>query len=205
MEFLFFLLVLLTIITLIGHGIWVAIRAFVRLLLSDNADKKNDDGITRLFEPPAGPLNDLAATERQLVLFYRDGKINDETYELLMVRIRAERDRLLRRQPASPAKPRPAPAPVAPPPSVVTASLIATDDEIVIEPVPTFIAPEQPAPHPGAPNAGPAPPPPPRPLPPPRARRPFSEVLNSFMEESNIRWGEIIGGLLIVGNGRGGG
>ena len=46
------------------------------------------------------------------------------------------------------------------------------------------------------------PPPPPRyePPPPPRPpRRPFSEVLNSFMEESNIRWGEIIGGLLIIG------
>src|ERR1700745_2086759 len=27
----------------------------------------------------------------------------------------------------------------------------------------------------------------------------FSEVLNSFMEESNVRWGEIIGGLLIIG------
>jgi hypothetical protein len=30
-------------------------------------------------------------------------------------------------------------------------------------------------------------------------RRPFSEVLASFMEESNIRWGEIVGGVLIVG------
>jgi len=27
----------------------------------------------------------------------------------------------------------------------------------------------------------------------------FSNVLNSFMEESNIRWGELIGGLLIIG------
>jgi len=27
----------------------------------------------------------------------------------------------------------------------------------------------------------------------------FSNVLNSFMEESNIRWGEIVGGLLIIG------
>src|SRR6185437_5106126 len=27
----------------------------------------------------------------------------------------------------------------------------------------------------------------------------FSQVLNSFMEESNIRWGEIVGGLLIIG------
>ena len=30
-------------------------------------------------------------------------------------------------------------------------------------------------------------------------RRRFSEVLNAFMEESNIRWGEVIGGLLIIG------
>src|SRR3954451_12717208 len=29
--------------------------------------------------------------------------------------------------------------------------------------------------------------------------RSISEVLNSFMEESNVRWGEIIGGLLIIG------
>src|SRR5215510_8194959 len=199
MEILFFLLVLLTIITLIGHGIWVAIAAFIRLLVNDDGDK--DDRVTRLFEPPAGPLNDLAATERQLVLFYRYGKINEETYERLMIRIRAERDSLLGRQTAPPPKPRPtptqtpapAPAPPATPPSVVTASLVATDEEIIIEPVPTFITPEEPASVPLA--RKPTPPPPP----PPRVRRPFSEVLNSFMEESNIRWGEIIGGLLIIG------
>ena len=102
MEFLIILLVLLTIITLIGHGIWVAIRAFIRLLVRD--DEKTDDGVTRIFEPPiaSGPLNDLAATERQLVRFYRDGKINDETYELLLARIRAERDTLLGRQTTAP-------------------------------------------------------------------------------------------------------
>src|SRR4030095_2044215 len=32
-----------------------------------------------------------------------------------------------------------------------------------------------------------------------KPRRRFSDMLNSFMEESNIRWGEIIGGLLIIG------
>src|ERR1044072_6696138 len=189
MEFLFFLLVLLTIITLIGHGIWVAIRAFVRLLLSDNADKKNDDGITLPFEPPAGPLNDLSTTERQLVLFYRDGKINDETYELLMVRIRAERDRLLGRQPASPPKPRPAPAPVAPPPSVVPASLVATDDVIVIEPVPTFIAPEEPARAPVAPKPVPPPPPPPPrtlPHPPPPATIPTTPRPTAFLRSAQL-------------------
>ena len=30
-------------------------------------------------------------------------------------------------------------------------------------------------------------------------RKPFAEVLAAFMEQSNIRWGEIIGGVLIIG------
>src|ERR1051326_4658901 len=58
----------------------------------------------------------------------------------------------------------------------------------------------EPPPKPAAPPSRLEPPPPPRPEPSPRPpRRPFSEVLNSFMEQSNIRWGEIIGGLLIIG------
>ncbi|HET7286027.1 MAG TPA: hypothetical protein VFI71_01110, partial [Pyrinomonadaceae bacterium] len=188
MEVLIFLLVVLTIITLIGHGIWVVIRAIVRALLGR---EKKDEQVTRLFEPVKDPLNDLAVTERQLVRFYSDGTINDETYERLLARIRAERDGLLGRATKTPPKPTPAPAPIAtPPPSVVTASFVATDDKIVIKPVPTFIAPEEPIVPPR---------PTPLPPPPPRTRRPFSEVLNSFMEESNIRWGEIIGGLLIIG------
>jgi hypothetical protein len=204
MEILIILLILLTIITLLGHGIWVAIRAIIRALMGQ--ETKPDQQVTRLFEPGNGPLNDLAITERQLVRFYRDGKINEATYELLLVRIRAERDSLSGRQPRPipepPPKTAPAPAPVpTPPPSVVTASLVASDEEITIEPVPTFIAPEEPASAPVARERvqPPPPPPPSRPLPPPRMRRPFSEVLNSFMEESNIRWGEIIGGLLIIG------
>src|SRR5919206_3149645 len=94
MEALFFLLVALTIITLIGHGIWVAIRTVVRALLGE--EEKNER-VTKLFEPVSDPLNDLAVTERQLVRFYSDGTINDETYERLLARIRAERDGLLGR------------------------------------------------------------------------------------------------------------
>src|SRR5205807_1394530 len=42
---------------------------------------------------------------------------------------------------------------------------------------------------------------PPVPVRPPRApRRPLSQVLSGFMEERNIRWGELAGGLLIVGS-----
>jgi len=39
-------------------------------------------------------------------------------------------------------------------------------------------------------------------LPPPTPkapRKPFADVLAAFMEQSNVRWGEIIGGLLIIG------
>ena len=42
---------------------------------------------------------------------------------------------------------------------------------------------------------------PPRIAPPPTLpRKPLSELLVSFLEEKNIRWGELIGGLLIVGS-----
>ncbi len=39
-----------------------------------------------------------------------------------------------------------------------------------------------------------------KPVPPRPPARPLADVLQSFMEESNIRWGEIIAGLLIVGS-----
>ncbi|MGI8979196.1 MAG: hypothetical protein ACR2FY_08220 [Pirellulaceae bacterium] len=35
---------------------------------------------------------------------------------------------------------------------------------------------------------------------PPKPARPWADVLQGFMEESNVRWGEIIAGLLIVGS-----
>jgi hypothetical protein len=82
-----------------------------------------------------------------------------------------------------------------PPPSVVSPT--ASDDEILIEPVPSFLSQDHPQPEP---EPEPEPQPKYEPFtPPPPSSRPFSEVLNSFMEQSNIRWGEIIGGLLIIG------
>ncbi|HET9479378.1 MAG TPA: hypothetical protein VFO72_08540, partial [Pyrinomonadaceae bacterium] len=125
----------------------------------------------RVYE---GPDDDLAATERQIVRFYTDGKITDEVYEHLMARIRAERT-----------------------PSTTDTTDKTDSVEEVVESVPPVVIdidrepPTEPIPVPPTPRYEPPPPRPPR--------RPFSEVLNSFMEESNIRWGEIIGGLLIIG------
>jgi hypothetical protein len=177
------LFVLLTVITIVGHLIWVVLAAILRWLLADN---RTEPPPSIRSDPLTDKHNDLVATERQITRFYTEGKLTDETYRALMRQIRAERDGFAPpapppapasvRQPAPEPKPAPTPAP-----AVVTASLFATDDKIVIEPTSAPLAVEVVAP--------------PTRLP----RRPFSEVLNSFMEESNIRWGEIIGGLLIIG------
>ncbi|HEY2961789.1 MAG TPA: hypothetical protein VGJ37_05200 [Pyrinomonadaceae bacterium] len=134
----------------------------------------------------APPPNDLMAFERQLIRFYTEGKISDEVYELLMARVRAER---------------------APKATEVRARARVVEEVIVESPSPVVaeVKPEPPPRQEPPPRPEPPPrqePPPrrePPPPPPPPPRRPFSEVLNSFMEESNIRWGEIIGGLLIIG------
>jgi len=206
---LFVLFVLFVVVTVAGHLTWVGVRELLRWIFA--TDETPTGGYRKSFDPVINQLRDLATTEEQIVRFYSDGKLTDDAYEQLIRQIRAERASLLRSDPptSTPASPvfQPAipkqepvgpietPPPMQAPPSVVTASLTATDDEIVIEPVPSFIAQEEPV----VSQAEPEPQyeqftPPPRP-----PRRPFSEVLNSFMEESNIRWGEIIGGLLIIG------
>ncbi|HEX5883308.1 MAG TPA: hypothetical protein VFY67_02065 [Pyrinomonadaceae bacterium] len=176
MELLFFLLVLLTIVAVVGHFIWWVGATIIRALLGQpktDSRPSHDTFVNR--------ESDLDVTERQIVKFYSEGRINDETYEQLMKQIRAERAGFAPPEPTPPVsqkEPVAAASPIETPQPVVAASFVATDDEIVIEPVP---AEEQFTP-------------PPRP-----PRRSFSEVLNSFMEQSNIRWGEIIGGLLIIG------
>src|SRR5215213_7953196 len=125
---LFILFVILAIITIVGHVIWVIAREFLKLLFGTRYESE---------QPPSigtpGPVNDrwkdLAATERQLGRFYSEGKLSDEVYELLIAKIRAERE---------PPAPRPAPAAatrIVTPEPVVTASFTASEDKIVIEPV----------------------------------------------------------------------
>ena len=184
---LFVLLILLAIMTVVGHAIWLVISAIIRWVLNLNSSEPPP----RIYTPPpldphTQKLKDLAATERQIVKFYTDGRINDEIFKKLLAGIREEVESL--RKPGI--KPEP----------VVTAGLTRQPPPPPrFEPTPRH---ETPPPPPTTPRVEPPPrraePPPPI-EPPPPPRRPFSEVLNSFMEESNIRWGEIIGGLLIIG------
>jgi hypothetical protein len=172
MEVLFFLLFILVSVAVVGHFIWWVTATILRWIFSTPSTDSWP-------APPVDRASDLDVTERQIVRFYSEGKINDQTYEELMKQIRAERAGFT---PPETARPEPVVTtkPAEAEPAVVAASLRATEDEIVIEPI---VAHEEQFT-----------PPPPRP-----PRRSFSEVLNAFMEESNIRWGEIIGGLLIIG------
>jgi len=243
LDLLFALLVVLIVlavvgivVTVVGHGLWLAFASVFRSFsgesspqtevkgpasvqcqncnfeLSGHATFCGRCGWKKLSAIVTKLLEDLSATERQLERFHRTGKLDERSYTELKAHIEADRRRLTSRdgaatpsappayQPPVPAQPASVTAPVeetAPPlrePSVVTASFVATDDEIVIEPTPTFL--------PASDYAGARtedarqtrPQTPPRP-----PRRSFPEMLNSFMEESNIRWGEIVGGLLIIG------
>ncbi|HXD33507.1 MAG TPA: zinc ribbon domain-containing protein [Pyrinomonadaceae bacterium] len=168
-------------------------------------------------------IKDLAATERQLNRFRRAGAIDEQVYENLKFKLEAERERLNNRQgsPAGVPSPQPEAQPAAAsvvtpsideqeaaiPPSVVSVSEVITNNVIVVDgssDQPSRV--EQVIAHETQVSAriptwqnesteDTPPPPPPQSEP----RRRFTEVLTAFMEESNIRWGEIIGGLLIIG------
>src|SRR6185503_8861747 len=192
MEALFILLIFLGIITVVGHVIWLGLAAIYRWAFVDEQARRVT--VVPRHDPVLAKLVDLKTTELQIIKFYEDGKLDDQTYEKVMSQIRAERNRLVNPTPKAEKTPAPAAAPprVATPPAVVSVVSVARDEEVVIKPVPSFMGADD-APPRGQPSSAP----PPAPSRPPR--RSFSEVLNSFMEESNIRWGEIIGGLLIIG------
>jgi hypothetical protein len=183
----YWLCILLAVVTVVGHLIWLAIEHVVKLFISK-------DDSPPLFPPDrhpvtnTGPMDlfkDLAATERQLEVFYHRKEIDGPLFQFLKEKVNAEYERL-RPTPPPVAKPTPAPTPVTPVVEPSTPRVVNEEPELV--PVVSFkpdidievvepVAAVQPRPR----------------------RRSFSEVLNSFMEESNIRWGEIIGGLLIIG------
>ena len=167
MEILFVLLILLAIVTVVGHVIWIAIAAFLRAVFADDVVIDND--------PRQQQLKDLAITEDQISRFYRDGKLKDEIFEQLMERIRAERYGLTAK-----------PTPITPPVEATFKHDYRIKEDLHVNPENHV--------NPVKPTSDEEVPPPPRP-----PRKSFSEMLNAFMEESNIRWGEIIGGLLIIG------
>lgn len=192
MEWLCWLFGALLVITLLGHGIWVAIATLVRP--RKIASPKSID--------PSSPLDDLLKTEIQLAQLLDAGLIDIPTYSKVRGALKVVRTRgmlappileegipeptpviPIESVPAEELEPIPPikPAVSMPPPIPVEISASAESDP---DKIPAHLARALP---------------PARPRPPRPSRRPFSEVFAAFLRDSNIRWGELIGGLLIVG------
>ncbi len=198
MEEFFILLLIFALLTVIGHGIWVLIAFVFR-------------GFRGKREPERTPTvqDDRIATARYLTHLESRGLLGEAERRRLMsliadeangvavapvatptrsaldtIRELREREASARREPIPESQTTlpttredvvaPASDPVAPPLVLPSAS----------DPPPTVTAPLRTEP--------------PAPLKPVEPKRPFSAVLAAFMAEKNIRWGEIIGGLLIV-------
>jgi len=179
-DFFIFLLlaVVLLIIVLVGHGIWVAIAWLLR-----GGRPRSDQ---THYEPTLS--DDRAATARYLEHLRACGLIDREAHARLM-RLMAEdvhpapvypeeqRDFAgMRTYQAGAAEVDEEPSPGSAPPPAFSEQTADAD------PIPPTIPPLPIEPEP----------------PPPEPRRPFSEVLVASMAEKNIRWGELVGGLLIV-------
>lgn len=219
MEILFWLVIVIGAITLLGHGIWVLLAAIFRAFFGQPESKPvelqircvacgvnlhiSDDfcpvcGRHQKKPQDSSPLADLAMTARQLDRFLNEGRIDLETHRKIMKAIEEERERLTRpKRPAPVVEPPPPPQPesvqpepvikpAAPPPAIdpqpafsLAASLPECRVDAMIQQEPKPAIPAVPIKT--------------------EPRRSFTEMLETFMEESSIRWGELIGGLLIIG------
>jgi len=236
--------IVLTVVTLLGHGLWVVIAAFFRWLsgsgvagasagyrcpqcgaaLTTGDRRCTTCGFVRTQRRAPTTADDVEATIRQLNRMRSYGLIGADRHAELMRVLRESEtrpvpgDRPVEPAPAEPpaaaAPPSEPAAPTEPPVEeieIIDAILVEEDvaEPATIEESPVREAPE---PTPESPFA-PAPQPsraaashalereyaktPPAP---PVGRRALADVLKAFMAEKNIRWGELIGGMFIVGS-----
>jgi hypothetical protein len=205
MEALFYLLVGLLFITLIGHGFWVLAALFFRAIgLGSSTPVRATHLPTKTcrlcnhvlypddvrcpacgeLRKTAGQLADLRTTLRQLRAFQTQGLISEAEYERLAAHIEQKQQQVRNRP--SPVREEPPAKPSAPvPEEEILVALAVSEPEAAL--------PSEPAESRSEPRPihQPAPPRPPR--------RTLAEWMAAFMEERNILWGELIGGLLMVG------
>jgi hypothetical protein len=228
MEILIALLIALGLITLIGHGIWVLLATILRAVsgepeaerdaVDDRRDARTRQGmrcaecgsalsygdsfcpLCGLARSGADRMADLAKIARQLDRFLNQGRLDAETHKLVMSLVEEERTRLIApvrrdvvatRVEAEP--PAPQPVPVEPasqqsPPALTEhiASVVEKDVEKGVRKFNEIAAASVEAPITVAEIQR-------------QPRRSFTEMLGTFMEESSVRWGELVGGLLIIG------
>ncbi|MFL5330067.1 MAG: hypothetical protein ACJ8C4_14275 [Gemmataceae bacterium] len=186
----------------LGHSLWLVGSALFRHLFHPDSDKKPSrepinldrrrcprcdvffSGIRRDCpqcgldpnSPLGRELSELEGAARNLQKLIDRGTLDQATSEAVYQAIEARQNELLRKPPKEPA---------------VVAELWDADPA-TLPPIHS----NEPIISPPTPQIIPEPMVPPTPRPP---RRTLGEVLAAFMEERNILWGELVGGLLIVG------
>src|SRR5574341_593426 len=223
---LFFLFILLVIVTLVGHGIWAFLAWLFRTTSSGESEQSVQTlsltrtaahscpncrqtlsiqmkfcgvcGAQRLTLAQQEHLRELDVTRRQLERHQRIGERDEISFQIIRTRVEAERKRILfpHGRPGeikpetqfTPEATKPQPQPVEREAAARTPFITPiVEDETRAEaarPLGEWSKDSD--------KVRPAPivkPP----------RKPFADVVAAFMEESNVRWGEIIGGLLIIG------
>ncbi|MEP7340138.1 MAG: hypothetical protein ABI977_20560, partial [Acidobacteriota bacterium] len=207
MEYLIGLLFGLAIVAAVGHGLWLLVAAIFRFIF-DKPEPPPVSATSRCVKcganlraaddfcavcghwqksGAASPLADLAMAARQMDRFLNQGKIDLEAYRRVMKAIEEERERL-----TAPIRPQPVTEPVIETPPLVQPVIASLVEQ------PNFTQSPQPRPVEKV-IQQPAVAPPPPPYIQPEPRRSLTEMLETFMEESSIRWGELVGGLLIIG------
>ena len=208
----------LALIAAFGHALWLLV-AWIFGLLSGRASEPERQapshcpqcgGRLKLIDQPCRLCGfasqphrstletELVATERQLSRLTRMGMVKGEQSAELLEALRNERARLREQSSADRLR-----------------STIEPSESSETHPVPP-----EPKPRADEPRSGPsqlaaleieqflderavAPPAQPEPAPAQPARQRVWDVLQALMEEKNIRWGELVSGLLIVGSGVG--
>jgi hypothetical protein len=221
------LTIAVAVVTVVGHGLWKLFAALFRAaggdspaaplppirsrrvcpvcgqLLGAVEDRCRNCGASVGAPEPPSPAADLAATRRQLTRWWAQGTITEEVYrQLLPLATGGAPSREVRAEPAAAAPAAPPleptspfaapPAPAAQPPAA--AEIVAAE---VVEKVREPAAPAPVRPTPARPAPWDIPEPPAAPAR-PTARQTLADMLQSFMEQRNIRWAELISGLLIV-------
>ena len=225
-EFLGFLFIALTIVTLVGHGIWVLLAAVSRAISNMSGPEPAEKRVrcskcecsnpatldhckwcgTLLRSHTAAEQNDLAALRRQLGRLRDRGVVASAVVEDLLARVNEYEDRLLHPAPAPrpvevmiepAAKSRGEPSEVSPPLAPITLPIPATPT--VVEPPvePARETEPQPAVAARAEPELPAPAPLAPPALLPPPRKSWMELVAEFFEERNVRLAEVI--LVLVG------
>ncbi len=224
MELLFGFVIVIAVITVVGHFIWWMLATIFRALLGEPAKpaetislntrcvecgtllRIGDDfchscGRWQVVRTESEPLASLKIAARLMDSLLNQGKLDLQTHRAVMKAIEDERDRLINPQGHQPKEeireeiPTPRPETVVEPlvkpqaivvetvpQTVVQNSLPATSKSVEPTPAIDSVVAEPPASDFQA-----------------EPRRSLTEMLATFMEESSIRWGELVGGLLIIG------